>query len=50
LWAEHKSLFAAKPKKDWKLHYSYRKKRIKALKDCDKFLDRVVAAQSKRGK
>ncbi len=43
-WAAHKSVFDKKPRKDWKLLYSFRKKRIKALTDCDKFLDRVRAA------
>ncbi len=43
-WAEHKDLLTGKLSKDWKLLYAYRKKRIKGLKDCDKFMDRVVAA------
>ena len=44
-WAAHKSVFAKKSRKDWKLLYSFRKKRIKGLTDCDKFLDRVKAAK-----
>ena len=45
-WAEHISLFGKKVRKDWKLLYSFRKKRIKGLTDCDKFMDRVRKAQS----
>ncbi len=40
-WAEHISLFGKKVRKDWKLLYSFRKKRRKGLADCDKFMDRV---------
>lgn len=43
-WAEHMSLFGKKVRKDWKLLYSFRKKRSKGLTDCDKFLDRVRKA------
>ena len=43
-WAEHKGVFAKKPRKDWKLLYAFRKQRRKGLTDCDKFLDRVKAA------
>ena len=46
-WAEHMNIFAKKARKDWKLLYSFRKKRIKGLTDCDKFMDRVRKAQSK---
>jgi hypothetical protein len=43
-WAEHISLFGKKVRKDWKLLYSFRKKRIKGLTDCDKFMERVSKA------
>jgi hypothetical protein len=43
-WAEHMSLFGKKARKDWKLLYSFRKKRIKGLTDCDKFMERVRKA------
>ena len=43
-WAEHISLFGKKARKDWKLLYSFRKKRIKGLTDCDKFMERVSKA------
>ena len=43
-WAEHISAFGKKARKDWKLLYSFRKKRIKGLTDCDKFMDRVGKA------
>ncbi len=43
-WAEHMSLLGKKVRKDWKLLYSFRKKRIKGLTDCDKFMDRVRKA------
>ena len=43
-WAEHISLFGKKARKDWKLLYSFRKKRIKGLTDCDKFMERVSEA------
>ena len=46
-WAEHINIFAKKARKDWKLLYSFRKKRIKGLTDCDKFMDRVRKAHSK---
>ena len=46
-WAEHISLFGKKVRKDWKLLYSFRKKRSKGLTDCDKFMDRVIKAQRK---
>ncbi len=44
-WAEHMNIFAKKARKDWKLLYSFRKKRRKGLTDCDKFMDRVRKAQ-----
>lgn len=48
-WAEHKEASKSKPRKDWELLYSYRHKRMKALADCDKFLERVAkAAQEHR--
>ena len=43
-WAEHMSAFGKKVRKDWKLLYSFRKKRIKGLIDCDKFMERVRKA------
>ncbi len=43
-WAEHMNIFAKKVRKDWKLLYSFRKKRIKGLTDCDNFMDRVSKA------
>ncbi len=43
-WAEHISAFGKKARKDWKLLYSFRKKRIKGLTDCDKFMARVSKA------
>ncbi len=43
-WAEHMSAFGKKARKDWKLLYSFRKKRSKGLTDCDKFMDRVSKA------
>ncbi len=43
-WAEHISAFGKKVRKDWKLLYSFRKKRSKGLTDCDKFMDRVSKA------
>ncbi len=43
-WAEHISAFEKKARKDWKLLYSFRKKRIKGLTDCDKFMERVSKA------
>ena len=43
-WAEHISAFGKKVRKDWKLLYSFRKKRIKGLTDCDKFIERVRKA------
>ncbi len=43
-WAEHISPFGKKARKDWKLLYSFRKKRIKGLTDCDKFMERVSKA------
>ncbi len=44
-WAEHMSLFGKKVRKDWKLLYSFRKKRIKGLTDCSKFMERVSKAR-----
>ncbi len=43
-WAEHMNIFAKKVRKDWKLLYSFRKKRIKGLIDCDNFMERVRKA------
>ncbi len=43
-WAEHISAFGKKARKDWKLLYSFRKKRSKGLTDCDGFLARVSKA------
>ena len=43
-WAEHISAFGKKVRKDWKLLYSFRKKRSKGLTDCDKFMERVSKA------
>ena len=43
-WAEHLSAFGKKARKDWKLLYSFRKKRSKGLADCDGFLARVSKA------
>ena len=43
-WAEHLSAFGKKARKDWKLLYSFRKKRIKGLTDCDNFMERVSKA------
>ena len=47
-WAEHKSLFAAKPSKDWKLLYAFRKKRSKSLSDCDRFMERIRKARQEQ--
>ena len=47
-WAEHKSPYEEKVKRDWKLLYSYREKRRKGLDDCDAFLDRVRKAHEAR--
>lgn len=43
-WAEHQIPLASKPRRDWKLLYSFRKKRSRSLTDCDKFLERVRKA------
>ena len=43
-WAEHISALGKKARRDWKLLYSFRKKRSKGLTDCDKFLARVSKA------
>ena len=43
-WAEHGDAFGTKIRKDWKLLYSFRKKRSKGLTDCDKFMERVSKA------
>ena len=43
-WAEHISALEKKARKDWKLLYSFRKKRSKGLTDCDKFVARVSKA------
>ena len=40
VWAHYSSL--APEKKDWKLWYSTRTKRMKALKDCDLWLKQVA--------
>lgn len=44
-WAEHMSTLGSKIRKDWKLLYSFRKKRSKGLSDCDKFMKRVKKAR-----
>ena len=41
VWASHRGPFAKKATKDWKLWYSSRSKRAKALDDCDKWMERV---------
>lgn len=46
-WAEHKDAFNRNTHKDWKLLYSFRKKRLHGLTDCDKFLERVRKAAKK---
>ncbi len=43
-WAEHGDAFGTKIRKDWRLLYSFRKKRSKGLTDCDKFKARVRKA------
>ena len=42
VWAAHRDPLAKKATKDWKLWYSSRSKRVKALTDCDKWMDRVA--------
>lgn len=49
LWAAHKGLFDKKASKDWSILFAYRKKRKKALADCDEYLDRVKAARLRYG-
>ncbi|KKL24930.1 hypothetical protein LCGC14_2410370 [marine sediment metagenome] len=41
VWARHAGS-DPEAKEDWKLWYSTRTKRMKALKDCDKWLERVA--------
>ena len=41
VWAAHRDPLAKKAVKDWKLWYSDRNKRAKALTDCDKWMERV---------
>ena len=41
VWAAHQDPLAKKATKDWKLWYSDRSKRAKALTDCDKWMERV---------
>ena len=41
IWAEHRDPLARKAVRDWKLWYSDRSKRAKALTDCDKWMERV---------
>ncbi len=48
--AEHENIISGKVKKDWKLFYAYRKSRKKGLLDCDKFMERVDRALSRRTK
>ena len=52
VWAAHRDPLAKKAVKDWKLWYSARSKRAKALTDCDLWMSRVAkkvkASQSKR--
>ena len=43
-WAEHKGQFDKKATKDWQLLYAYRKTRLKALMDCEKFMERCRKA------
>ena len=42
VWASHQDPFAKKATKDWKLWYSDRSKRVKALTDCDKWMEKVA--------
>ena len=42
VWAAHQDPLAKKATKDWKLWYSDRPKRSKALDDCDKWMDKVA--------
>ena len=42
VWAAHQDPLAKKAVKDWKLWYSSRSKRAKALMDCDKWMERVA--------
>ena len=41
VWAAHQNPFDKKPTKDWKLWYSSRSKRAKALTDCDKWMEKL---------
>ena len=43
-WAEHGDAFKTKIRRDWKLLYSFRKKRSEGLADCDRFVARVSKA------
>jgi len=42
-WAEHKPPL----KTPWRLVYAYRKKRKKALLDCERFMQRIEKARKK---
>jgi hypothetical protein len=42
VWAAHQGPSDKKATKDWKLWYSDRTKRAKALTDCDKWMERVA--------
>ena len=42
VWAEHRDPLAKKAVRDWKLWYSDRKKRAKALTDCDGWMEKVA--------
>ncbi len=44
VWVEHRDPRTGKVVRDWKLWYSTRSKRMKALTDCDKFMERVKKA------
>ncbi len=41
VWAAHQGPLEKKSTKDWKLWYSSREKRAKALTDCDKWMEKV---------
>ncbi len=47
-WAEHQGPFDEEPDRDWKLLYSYRKKRMKAFVDCDDFMERVKRVERQK--
>ena len=42
VWAAHQDPLAKKATRDWKLWYSDRRKRAKALTDCDHWMERVA--------